>query len=123
MSNAEQNHCNATERQEEDSVGQSSCIEPPRKRVCRSQLQAFNIDKCVVCQKDKVKRAYRKGARTREPLTLNISEFGSTTLIKAARIRNDSRMLLHIDGQDTICLLYTSPSPRDLSTSRMPSSA
>ena len=24
---------------------------------------------------------------------------------------------------DTICLLYTSPSPRDLSTSRMPSSA
>ena len=25
--------------------------------------------------------------------------------------------------EDTICLLYTSPSPRDLSTSRMPSSA
>ena len=25
--------------------------------------------------------------------------------------------------QDTTCLLYTSPSPRDLSTSRMPSSA
>ena len=26
-------------------------------------------------------------------------------------------------GKSTICLLYTSPSPRDLSTSRMPSSA
>ena len=26
-------------------------------------------------------------------------------------------------GQITLCLLYTSPSPRDLSTSRMPSSA
>ena len=26
-------------------------------------------------------------------------------------------------AQDTYCLLYTSPSPRDLSTSRMPSSA
>ena len=26
-------------------------------------------------------------------------------------------------GRDYICLLYTSPSPRDLSTSRMPSSA
>ena len=26
-------------------------------------------------------------------------------------------------GPDYICLLYTSPSPRDLSTSRMPSSA
>ena len=28
----------------------------------------------------------------------------------------------HVDGMGT-CLLYTSPSPRDLSTSRMPSSA
>ena len=28
-----------------------------------------------------------------------------------------------IQGQSRICLLYTSPSPRDLSTSRMPSSA
>ena len=27
------------------------------------------------------------------------------------------------DGLESICLLYTSPSPRDLSTSRMPSSA
>ncbi len=29
----------------------------------------------------------------------------------------------HRPGEDLICLLYTSPSPRDLSTSRMPSSA
>ena len=29
----------------------------------------------------------------------------------------------HIGGYDETCLLYTSPSPRDLSTSRMPSSA
>ena len=28
-----------------------------------------------------------------------------------------------IDPQDTVCLLYTSPSPRDISGSRMPSSA
>ena len=28
-----------------------------------------------------------------------------------------------VDIQSMICLLYTSPSPRDLSTSRMPSSA
>ena len=27
------------------------------------------------------------------------------------------------DAEDSPCLLYTSPSPRDLSTSRMPSSA
>ena len=30
---------------------------------------------------------------------------------------------LSVSGQDNCCLLYTSPSPRDLSTSRMPSSA
>ena len=30
---------------------------------------------------------------------------------------------LPIAEQDLVCLLYTSPSPRDLSTSRMPSSA
>ena len=29
----------------------------------------------------------------------------------------------YYDSIDTACLLYTSPSPRDLSTSRMPSSA
>ena len=31
--------------------------------------------------------------------------------------------LVRDDGYRTTCLLYTSPSPRDLSTSRMPSSA
>ena len=51
-----------------------------------------------------VMKAYGKGARTTEPLTLNISEFGSATLIKAAQIWNNSRMLLHIDGRDTIAM-------------------
>ena len=31
--------------------------------------------------------------------------------------------IIVINGQPIDCLLYTSPSPRDLSTSRMPSSA
>ena len=30
---------------------------------------------------------------------------------------------VNMDGRHILCLLYTSPSPRDLSTSRMPSSA
>ena len=34
-----------------------------------------------------------------------------------------SRVRDAIDGRTSSCLLYTSPSPRDLSTSRMPSSA
>ena len=36
---------------------------------------------------------------------------------------NSSSATQTITVQDTTCLLYTSPSPRDLSTSRMPSSA
>ena len=35
------------------------------------------------------------------------------------RYRNDLKNITQCEG----CLLYTSPSPRDLSTSRMPSSA
>ena len=31
--------------------------------------------------------------------------------------------LIAVVDEDNCCLLYTSPSPRDLSTSRMPSSA
>ena len=29
----------------------------------------------------------------------------------------------HLDGKDSFCVLYTSPSPRDIRRSRMPSSA
>ena len=32
-------------------------------------------------------------------------------------------MMQQLSSMGTVCLLYTSPSPRDLSTSRMPSSA
>ena len=39
-----------------------------------------------------------------------------------AEILGDLRPFLQ-DGMIVVCLLYTSPSPRDLSTSRMPSSA
>ena len=39
-------------------------------------------------------------------------------------IRGDEYFLQgHFPGNPVVCLLYTSPSPRDLSTSRMPSSA
>ena len=37
------------------------------------------------------------------------------------RVDNDAKALAL--GEGWVCLLYTSPSPRDLSTSRMPSSA
>ena len=43
--------------------------------------------------------------------------------IKAVKTRGGDRTLALKDGKFVSCLLYTSPSPRDLSTSRMPSSA
>ena len=46
--------------------------------------------------------------------------FGSYTNRK---LTEDSDLDLLIVLDDNTCLLYTSPSPRDLSTSRMPSSA
>ena len=48
---------------------------------------------------------------------------GKSTLGRALlRLTEVSAGQILFDGVD-ICLLYTSPSPRDLSTSRMPSSA
>ena len=45
--------------------------------------------------------------------------------IEAAGVLLDALAANHIErvGLGAVCLLYTSPSPRDLSTSRMPSSA
>ena len=37
--------------------------------------------------------------------------------------RQGLRELEWVEGQNIVCLLYTSPSPRDISGSRMPSSA
>ena len=44
--------------------------------------------------------------------------------IKSSDARNDEELANFVsDFSNKSCLLYTSPSPRDLSTSRMPSSA
>ena len=42
--------------------------------------------------------------------------------METAEIRRDRQVLLN-RAMDLICLLYTSPSPRDATLSRMPSSA
>ena len=48
----------------------------------------------------------------------------SNILILNQKVNSDGTIkLLQKDEEINSCLLYTSPSPRDLSTSRMPSSA
>ena len=52
--------------------------------------------------------------------TMILSDLGARVIkVEAPEIGDDSRKF----GPFIDCLLYTSPSPRDLSTSRMPSSA
>ena len=41
---------------------------------------------------------------------------------ESEKLRNESKVLLN-NAQSKLCLLYTSPSPRDKRQSRMPSSA
>ena len=45
-------------------------------------------------------------------------------VISLSKICKEKKVEFNLEGNPfSICLLYTSPSPRDLSTSRMPSSA
>ena len=56
-------------------------------------------------------KPFRTGGGTRR--------YSQEDIDKLIQIQNLSQRGINLDG----CLLYTSPSPRDLSTSRMPSSA
>ena len=77
---------------------------PPAKRMLRSQVDAFDINKCAICQQHKTKLTKNKGARSREPLSLNKTATGSASLLKAAEIRDDRRLLLQLQGKDTIAI-------------------
>ena len=50
---------------------------PPAKHILRSQVDAFDINKCAICQQDKTKRTKSKVARSRKPLSLNKAATGS----------------------------------------------
>ena len=69
--------------------------EPPAKRFQRSHVQRFDIDKCIIWQVEKFKRGKR--ARSMEALIQNISEYGSASLLRAADIRGDNRLLPQIN--------------------------
>ena len=55
--------------------------------------------------------------------TTFVNEIGGTDPAKQDAAANSTSALLSSLNTASTCLLYTSPSPRDLSTSRMPSSA
>ena len=65
--------------------------------------------------------------RTQTMILINVSN-GVTRAAELARILGISRQAVQqqvneLEKEDIVCLLYTSPSPRDKRQSRMPSSA
>ena len=56
-------------------------------------------------------------------LIIMFFEFTDTPQIEEVLYMNDESIDQFLNEQGDICLLYTSPSPRDATLSRMPSSA
>ena len=61
--------------------------------------------------------------RVQQDALKNLSFFDGFTRLQVDEVMHASTIISFANGETMICLLYTSPSPRDLSTSRMPSSA
>ena len=57
------------------------------------------------------------------PLTASMSWYRSSSIIRCGTKSSINTPPIFLSGAPTICLLYTSPSPRDRQKSRMPSSA
>ena len=72
-------------------------------------------------------QALRRGLRHGSPLLFVLADTRSLTPDAAAQrnreIVTNLELALTEEGLDRSCLLYTSPSPRDATLSRMPSSA
>ena len=98
-----------------------------------TNLQDKKIDKFNVFKKEDWSSAYQNVEKelTKEPLKIsngnNIKNLNGTLLRNGPGILERGGQWVHHpfdgDGMITSCLLYTSPSPRDQSGSRMPSSA
>ena len=77
---------------------------------CRQNYKGFPIENAIVYIHEKNGIAQNANGKLVLDLDLNITPILTTQAALAIALQE-------------ICLLYTSPSPRDLSTSRMPSSA
>ena len=89
--------------------------------IQRQKLIADFIDSGNISSQNQLKGMLKKNGTviTQATLSRDLNELGA---IKK-RLKNGRLVYLLPKNQDNNCLLYTSPSPRDLSTSRMPSSA
>ena len=82
------------------------------------------VKHCHTCQINKKCKQKRFGLLQQVPPTDKPFECLSVDTVGGFNYYNSTKKYLHlVVDHATRCLLYTSPSPRDLSTSRMPSSA
>ena len=92
---------------------------PVRSCECKSELY---------CLTDATYHDAVRNCLAEDPVAGLCDIFGSKTMRFGVMPRWNTRWVTNMNGENEttstlICLLYTSPSPRDLSTSRMPSSA
>ena len=89
------------------------------KSKVRKEILIKNSIPCLIkpsnVDEEPVKNSLLRDGASPELISKNLAE------LKANKVsqKNTDKLVLGADS----CLLYTSPSPRDLSTSRMPSSA
>ena len=62
-------------------------------------------------------------AKKFDNIEVAVSESRQKGIAQLLQLKPDTSLIIMDDAYQHRCLLYTSPSPRDLSTSRMPSSA
>ena len=92
----------------------------------RIRLKSFDHNILDRSSIDILQTAKRTGAKVIGPIPMP-SKIERVTVNKSPHVDKKSReqfeLRTHIRMMDIICLLYTSPSPRDQRGSRMPSSA
>ena len=88
-------------------------------------MSVEHIDGNIKEQSLHIARMYNFGSATRDPQSAvaHQVEVAKSGIHIAVDVPAPRIYPIGLHALDTSCLLYTSPSPRDLSTSRMPSSA
>lgn len=87
-----------SQRASDSQPGNTFSSDPPVRRS-RSSVPSTDLSQCVICQTVK-----KKNKHTLEPVSQCLTEQASATLLNAARIRGDGRVLLAIERQDLIAI-------------------
>ena len=95
---------------------QEAAIKAQRAQLARLEKTKADILAAKEAERVNLLEAKRVSLEQRHDFIVNIND-------ASPELRQTQRPIIKKTPQPAPCLLYTSPSPRDLSTSRMPSSA